>query len=82
MSSNGQVPEAPHSDVFNENQRKVPAAHWLPFAGQHVAWSLDGTRILAGGKDLFTVEKNLAAAGIDPRQVVFGYIDPPDVAVL
>jgi hypothetical protein len=77
MNPNGQPPEPPDLRFFEENQRKFPPEELIPYAGQQVAWSPDGTRILASGSDLDEVDQKLAAMGIQFSQVVHDYIDPP-----
>jgi Family of unknown function (DUF5678) len=67
---------------FYENQRKFPPDELSKFAGKHVAWSLDGTRILASGDTDEEVENNLLALGIAPNRVAVGYVDPPDISYL
>lgn len=63
---------------FPENRRNFPLDELSKYAGQHVAWSADGTRILASGATDELVEDELLRAGIDPGTVVFGFVDPPD----
>jgi hypothetical protein len=50
----------------------------LKYPGQFVAFSPDGTRILAHGHTRAELGKNLEAAGIHPCQVVESYIDGPE----
>lgn len=64
--------------LFNDNVNRFPFEELVKYAGQHVAWSLDGTQILASGTDFDEVTKNLVAAGINPSRVVHGYVDPMD----
>jgi Family of unknown function (DUF5678) len=82
MQTNSQPPEPPDLRYFDENRSRFPPEQLLPYAGQHVAWSPDGSRILASGEDMDEVEKKLRAAGIHPSQVVFEYIGPPDLVLL
>lgn len=82
MNENGQVPELPDLRCFEENRSKYPPDQLLPYAGLFVAWSPDGTQILASGIDRATVKRNLQGASIPASQVVFDYIDPPDLAML
>jgi hypothetical protein len=73
-------PEIPwvDSNKFNENTSKIPAEELLQYAGQVIAWNLDGTRILASGKDELDVDKKLRLLGIDPSQVVFDNVPESD----
>jgi len=82
MQTNGQRPEPPDLSHFDENRRKVSPEQLKPYYGLFVAWSPDGTRILASGEDRRLVLAKLKEAGIPSSQVVFDYIDPPDVVLL
>ena len=68
--------------TFDENRRRFPQEELMKYANQNIAWSWDGTRILASGKDLAEVEDKLVAMGIDPSKVVFDWIPDPDVSQL
>jgi hypothetical protein len=64
MNANGKPVEEIDLAVYSENRRKIPWEVLAPYAGQWVAISADGTRILAGGPDWETAEAKLAALGI------------------
>jgi hypothetical protein len=64
--------------LFNENVSRFPAGELSRYAGQYVAWSLDGTRILASGKDHGELDQRLAAAGLRQGGFVEDYIPGPD----
>jgi hypothetical protein len=66
--------------TFFENQRKLPVDELRRYAGQHIAWSWDGTRILAGDPDRRALDEKLRAAGIDPGRVVHDYVEDADVS--
>ena len=84
MSNNGRPPDpsAEELNTFRENQRKVLPEEILPYAGKHVAWSLDGLHVVASGNDVSEVNQRVIAAGIPPNRVVFDYIDEPDVSYI
>lgn len=68
-------PEVPWPDPkFYENQRGIPPEVLDSYAGLHVAFSGDGSRILASGADREEVWAQLAAAGIDSQRVVFDFV--------
>ena len=67
--------EPPDISQYSENRAKYPPDELIKYAGQYVAWSPDGLRILAAGSDEESVERQLVTQGIDPSQVVLGYID-------
>jgi len=80
MNTNGERLEPPDLRHYEENRSKFPleelAKHW----GKHVAFSPDGTRIVASGATEEELEAALVAAGIPFNQVVFSYVDGPDVS--
>jgi hypothetical protein len=84
MSNNGRPPDPSPQELqlFDENMRKVPFEDLARYVGKHVAWSLDGTRIVASGNDVKEVNDKVVAAGIPPHRVVFDYIDDPDISYL
>ena len=75
MSQNGKWVPPPGLEHYNENRAKTPPEYLIPYLGKHVAWSADGTRILASGEDMDEVEEKLVTLGINPNQVVLGYVD-------
>jgi hypothetical protein len=64
--------------LFNENVSRFPSGELLKYAGRYVAWSLDGARILASGKDHDELDRNLAAAGLRQGSFVEDYVPGPD----
>ncbi|HJT75953.1 MAG TPA: hypothetical protein VJ739_02030 [Gemmataceae bacterium] len=60
---------------FEENRYKFPPEELIPYAGKHIAWNLEGTRILASGDSPDAVDEKLAAMGIHFSQVVHDYVD-------
>lgn len=82
MNANSERLEPPDFSHYTDNRHKFPpeelAKHW----GKHVAFSPDGTRIVASGESLDAVLEQLDAAGIPFSQVVHAYIDPPDVSYI
>lgn len=79
MNTNGERLEPPDLSHYEENRSKFPLEELATYAGKHIAFSLDGTRILASGDSIEEVEERLIAAGINPSQVVGSYVDLPDV---
>ena len=68
--------------TFVENQRKFPAAELLRYAGQHVAWSWNGSQIVASDPDRRALDEKLRAAGVDPLQVIHDFVEDPNVSYL
>ena len=69
-----------NTNEYNENFSQIPYEEQLKYAGQHIAVSLDGKRILAGGADEMEVESKVRQMGLDPSRVVFSYIFPPEIS--
>ena len=64
---------------FNENQNRIPHEGLAKYAGQCIAWKLDGTRILASGNTTDEVDARLLAMGIKLSETVPDYVDPPEI---
>jgi hypothetical protein len=62
--------------IFIENRQAYPPEELLQkYGGQWVAWSCDGTHIVAASSEGGgAVHDLVVAAGIDPSQVVFSYV--------
>ncbi len=63
---------------FDRNRRQIPWDQLAPYAGQNVAFSADGTRVVAAGLGHAALAKRLDELGIDSSSVVWSYIPPPD----
>jgi len=61
---------------FLENRAEYPLDDLMQYAGKHIAWNFDGTGIVACASDIMALEERLRELGVDPRRVVFSYIDP------
>jgi hypothetical protein len=79
MHANSERLEPPDLSHYEENRSKFPLEELAKYAGKHVAFSPDGTRIVASGRTEEELEGALQAAGIPFSQVVWSYIDGPDV---
>jgi hypothetical protein len=64
------------------NRNRFPAEELARYAGKYVAWSLDGTRILAHGDDLEEVAQVLGAGGHRSRDAVISYVTGPEELIL
>ncbi len=76
MQKNGVVFAPSDLSQFDENRSTFPTNKLLLFAGQQVAWSLDGTRIVAAAATRDDHDRRLESVGIDLGQVMHDYIDP------
>jgi hypothetical protein len=67
---------------YIKNRNAFPPEELEKYYGKFVAWSLDGTRIVASGDDDLQVFEALKAAGQDTSQVVFSYVERPDEVIM
>ncbi|HTU92301.1 MAG TPA: hypothetical protein VMF69_19625 [Gemmataceae bacterium] len=82
MNSNGERREPPDLSHYQENRNKFPPEELAKYWGKHVAFSPDGTRILASGDTWEELDAALDAAGIHFSQVVYSYVYRPDVSYI
>ncbi len=70
--------EPPDLSHYEENRSKFPLDELAKYAGKHVAFTPDGTRILASADTWEELDVLLDAAGIPLSQAVHEYVEPPD----
>jgi len=68
--------------TFTANRARFPAAELASYAGRYVAWSPDGSRILASGEDQVKLDRELEAAGHDTASVLVSFVPFPDEGIL
>jgi hypothetical protein len=61
--------------VFQKNRARFTRAELEKYDGQWVAFSDDGSRIVASSEDLGELDKLVTAAGEDPQKVGYECID-------
>lgn len=66
----------PDRRVYVENRAKFFPEDLLPYANQWVAWSADGSKIVAHHEDLGEVARAIDAMGLEREDVVFDRIPP------
>ena len=54
---------------------------YAKYRGKWIAMSADGNRIVVSADDLDSLEDQLAAAGVDPQQVIFDQIENDDICL-
>jgi hypothetical protein len=82
MNPNGPPKQAIDLVLFERNRRQIPPEYLVPYWGKQVAWSADGTRIVASAETDEEVYAQLATQGVHFSEVVFGYVDDPNVSNL
>ena len=63
-------------NVYLQNRCKHPLEELAKYGNQWVAWSADGSRIVAHHEDALEVTRMVDAAGIDSEDVVLEWIPP------
>ena len=66
-------------EKFIENRLRFPPEELFKYAKQYVAWSPEGTHLLAHGKDRDKVREEVKAMGHDLEDVLISYVPDPDV---
>ena len=61
-----------------ENRNRFPQGELRVYKNQHVAWSLDGRRILDGDTDPLRLVARLKAGGYESGQYVLSFVDAVD----
>jgi hypothetical protein len=79
--------KGPWDDTFPspealERIRTFPAADLAPYAGMHVLFSWDGSRILAAAQTRELLWEHIRTAGLDSNRVIWDYVDRPDEVCL
>ena len=67
---------------FLKNRRRFPLAELEKHAGEYVAWSPDGARIIASDDDELTLDGAIKTAGYDPEEILVTFVPHPDEVVL
>jgi len=60
---------------YLKNRSRFPLEELTQYEGRHVAWSLDGRRILASDKDPLKMIAKLQAAGFTSADCVLSFVD-------
>jgi hypothetical protein len=63
---------------FRRNQSRFPREELAKYNGQYVAWSDDGTLILAAHADPARLDAMLIAAGYDPGEILVNRVAVPE----
>ena len=66
--------------VFNKNRTAFPPEELLQYRGMDIAWSPDGTRVIASDIGFLKVYEKVKALGYDTSEVVFSTV--PDIDIV
>ena len=81
MSTNNKADGWIDANLFNINRNKVPLTELQKYAGQWVAWSADGTRIVASHPDMLALCDIIDRSGLKPFEVVLSQIHADEVGL-
>jgi hypothetical protein len=73
-------PPFPWPQDFRKNSAEFPVEELHKYIGQHIAWSWDGTRIVAAASTDEELNKKLEELGVEFSDVVFDYVDDPAIS--
>ena len=74
--------ESKSSFRFQKNRQQFPSKELARYAGQYVAWSPDGTRILDCNEDELRLATAVRAAGHNSGEVLIAYVPADDEILL
>ena len=81
MSSNGKMDGWIDGTLYSKNRRDFPLQELQKYAGQWVAFSADGTRIVASHPTMLGLCDLLDKEGIDSMSVVLSEIHADEVGL-
>ena len=65
-------------NLFIVNRNKFTYEQLAPYAGNHIAWSTDGTRIVAHHEDFEELFVAVLRSGLSSEDVVFSFLPALD----
>jgi hypothetical protein len=68
--------------LYLKNRHQFPHEALEKHAGRYIAWSPDGTRIIASAEDPLKLVETMDALGFDSSEVVIEPVPYPDEIVL
>ncbi len=79
MNANGENDVEIDFGLHLANRHKYfPPRELMKYAGEEIAFSADGTRIVAHGSDFLTLWNELKEAGVNPHACVWSSVPPLD----
>ncbi len=64
---------------FDKNRAAFPPEDLLQYRGKDIAWSPDGTRVIASDTDLLRLAATVKELGYDVSEVVFSTVPDADI---
>ncbi len=71
----------PHDDnwipaCFGPNQQRFRSDEILKYPGKYIAWSWEGTHVVASADSNPELFEKVKSLGLNPSRVVYDYVDP------
>jgi uncharacterized protein DUF5678 len=67
---------------FQKNRQQFPSEELAKFAGKYVAWSPEGTHILASNDDEHQLAMTIQSAGYNSAEVLIAFVPADDEILL
>ena len=64
--------------LFQKNRQQFPPEKLAAYAGQFIAWSPDGTHILANNQDELQLAKAIQSLGFNSAEVLIAFVPTED----
>jgi hypothetical protein len=61
------------------NRQQFPPEELAKYAGKHVAWSPDGTSIIASDEDLLRLDAKITNGGYNPAEILVSTVPAEEV---
>jgi hypothetical protein len=68
-------------ECYRKRRDMIPFAELAPHSGKWAAFSCDGARVLASSESLEGLETAVRAAGADPHELVYEFVEANDLTV-
>ena len=66
---------------YREQRKKIPDKELAKHRGKWVAFSRDGTEVIASAKRLVLLEKRLQETGKDPQEVILEFLGTGEIVL-
>ena len=66
---------------FLKNRRQFPREQLAAYAGKYIAWSPDGTKIIASADDLAALANAVLGSGYNPEDCVLSSVPAEDAII-
>ena len=71
-----------NAKLFQQNGQKFPPKELARFAGKYLAWSPDGSKILASHEDELQLARVIQTAGLNTAEILIAFVPAEDEVLL